>query len=160
MMTGKKELQLSISSKVRRGQCRKKLEFERSHLIQVLFQETMHYALVLAITIAPLRRRSWRRNTSSPSSRAQKRWSRLLACWCDWVSSLNVIVQVLNKSQSSQLKGLEALHNAEASEVMKRLEQESKVTFLQGISLLHFWLPWPDIYDIVQRTLYKNQIPE
>ena len=35
--------------------------------------------------------------------------------------------QVLNKSQSSQLKGLEALHNAEASEVMKRLEQESKV---------------------------------
>ena len=36
-------------------------------------------------------------------------------------------MQVLNKSQSSQLKGLEALHNAEASEVMKRLEQESKV---------------------------------
>ena len=34
---------------------------------------------------------------------------------------------MLNKSQSSQLKGLEALHNAEASEVMKRLEQESKV---------------------------------
>ena len=54
------------------------------------------------------------------------------------MSSLNVIVQVLNKSQSSQLKGLEALHNAEASEVMKRLEQESKVTFLQCISLLHF----------------------
>ena len=42
--------------------------------------------------------------------------------------------QVLNKSQSSQLKGLEALHNAEASEVMKRLEQESKVeiAFLFG----------------------------
>ena len=33
----------------------------------------------------------------------------------------------MNKSQSSQLKGLEALHNAEASDVMKRLEQESKV---------------------------------
>ena len=41
-------------------------------------------------------------------------------------------MQVLNKSQSSQLKGLEALHNAEASEVMKRLEQESKVTFLNA----------------------------
>ena len=41
--------------------------------------------------------------------------------------SLKSFPQVLNKSQSSQLKGLEALHNAEASEVMKRLEQESKV---------------------------------
>ena len=54
--------------------------------------------------------------------------------------------QVLNKSQSSQLKGLEALHNAEASEVMKRLEQESKVgiafLFLFGFDfciLVLFW---------------------
>ena len=52
---------------------------------------------------------------------------------------------MLNKSQSSQLKGLEALHNAEASEVMKRLEQESKVeiAFLFGfdfcILVLFFW---------------------
>ena len=45
-----------------------------------------------------------------------------------------LIVQVLNKSQSSQLKGLEALHNAEASEVMKRLEQESKV----GATVVYF----------------------
>ena len=36
-------------------------------------------------------------------------------------------MQVLNKSQSSQLKSLEGLHNAEAKEVMNRLEQESKV---------------------------------
>ena len=45
----------------------------------------------------------------------------------DFVFPLKSFPQVLNKSQSSQLKGLEALHNAEASEVMKRLEQESKV---------------------------------
>jgi len=35
--------------------------------------------------------------------------------------------KVMNKSQSSQLKSLENLHNHEASEVMKRIEMESKV---------------------------------
>lgn len=35
--------------------------------------------------------------------------------------------KVLGKSQSSQLKSLENLHSQEAGEVMKRLEQESKV---------------------------------
>jgi len=71
---------------VRRGQCRKKLDFERNHLIQEK-ELTEKYL-------------------ESLFQSAEK---------------------VLNKSQSSQLKGLEALHNAEASEVMKRLEQESKV---------------------------------
>lgn len=36
-------------------------------------------------------------------------------------------LEVMSKSQSSQLKALESLHSQEASDVMKRLEQESKV---------------------------------
>ena len=57
----------------------------------------------------------------SPSSKARRR------CDLENLTLSTELPQVLNKSQSSQLKGLEALHNAEANEVMKRLEQESKV---------------------------------
>jgi len=42
-------------------------------------------------------------------------------------STFNCAEKVMNKSQSSQLKSLENLHNHEASEVMKRIEMESKV---------------------------------
>ena len=60
--------------------------------------------------------------------------------------------QVLNKSQSSQLKGLEALHNAEASEVMKRLEQESKVeiAFLFGFDFCILLLFWGANYRLIK----------
>ena len=61
----------------------------------------------------------------------------------DFVFPSKSFPQVLNKSQSSQLKGLEALHNAEASEVMKRLGQESKVeaTLVLFFSLVYFTPP-------------------
>ena len=42
-------------------------------------------------------------------------------------SAFGCAEKIMMKSQSSQLKSLENLHNHEASEVMKRIEMESKV---------------------------------
>ena len=68
-------------------------------------------------------------------------------------------MQVLNKSQSSQLKGLEALHNAEASEVMKRLEQESKVEATLALFSLSIFLPRTTTHiQHKQKVTYLNSV--
>ena len=82
---------------VRRGQCEKKRSVERQHLVQEHELRERYLESIYQCAEKVT-------HLSSPS-----------------------LPQVMSKSQSSQLKALESLHSREANDVMKRLEQESKV---------------------------------